>query len=51
MMYAILVMVLLIFSASGAILVLPAIYTIYFDFEERKRLREERMAAQEAGEG
>jgi predicted RND superfamily exporter protein len=46
--FVILVTVLLIFSAAGAILVLPAIYTLYFDMEARRKAREELMAAQEA---
>jgi len=46
--FVVLVTVLLIFSAAGAILVLPAIYTLYFDMEARKKAREELKAAQEA---
>lgn len=48
--FVILVTVLLIFSAAGAILVLPAIYTLYFDWEAKRKAREERKAAQEAGQ-
>jgi predicted RND superfamily exporter protein len=48
--FVILVTVLLVFSAAGAILVLPAIYTLYFDMEVRRKAREELKAAQEEGE-
>jgi len=46
--FVVLVVVLLVFSACGAIFVLPAIYTLYFDMDAKRKAREER---KEAGKG